>query len=253
MGIVASWNRLRYYRRSLGAGQTAKLYGARALRRPEIALRVPGLAHPVSCRPTEPDRFTVCHVFAERDCDVPFELSVVPRLVVDAGANVGYASIFYAKRFPGARIVGLEPDLANLAVARRNCAPYPQIELLQAGLWPDDGLLRIVDPKAASWAFQMRAAAEDEGETVEGISMPTLLRRLGAERIDVLKLDIEGSEEPLFSSPGCRDWLPAVDVVLVEIHGDAAERAVAGAMNEASFVAVPGDRRNVYVNPRLGS
>jgi len=251
VGAIAIWNRLRYYRRSFGTRQTAKLYGARAIRRPTIQFRVPEMPHTISCRPTEPDLFTICHVFVERDCDVPIPLA--PRLIVDAGANVGYVSVYYANQFPEAEIVALEPDLGNLAVAERNCAPYSRIELLRAGLWPRDTALRIVDPNVKSWMFQVREASEEETETVEGISIATLLRRTGHERIDILKLDIEGSEEPLFASPDCQDWLPSVDVIVVETHGEASERAVSDAMREASFTLIARHPRrgDTYVNPRL--
>jgi FkbM family methyltransferase len=251
VGLVAIWKRLRYYQRSFGTRQTAMLYGARATRRPLIELRVPGMPHPIACRPAEPDRFTICHVFVEHDCDLP--VPVNPRFIVDAGANVGYVSAYYASRFPEADIVGLEPDAGNLAVARRNCRPYPRVELLQAGLWPRDAALQIVDPKVRSWEFRVREAEAGEPDSVAGVSIPTLLGRSGHDRIDILKLDIEGSEEPLFSSPDCLNWLPAVDVVVVELHGESAERAVTGAMEGSSFslVAVHPRRGNVYVNRRL--
>ena len=139
MGVIAIWNRLRYYRRSFGTRQTAKLYGARGIRRSTMEFRVPGVPHAISCRPTEPDRFTICHVFIERECDVPIPLA--PRLIVDAGANVGYVSVYYGNQFPEADIVALEADLGNFAAAERNCAPYPRVELLHAGLWPRDTAL----------------------------------------------------------------------------------------------------------------
>lgn len=211
------------------------------------------MPYPISCRPTEPDRFTICHVFVEHDCDV--NLPLTPRFIVDAGANVGYVSAYYAHHFPEADIVGLEPDPANIAVAKRNCAPYPRVELLCAGLWSRDIPLRIVDPDVKSWMFQVREASDGETEAVGGISIPTLLRRSGHERIDILKLDIEGSEKALFSSPDCQDWLPAVDVVLVELHGEASERAVTEAMREASFTLFETHPRrgDTYVNTRLSA
>lgn len=216
-----------------------------------MEFRVPGVPHTISCRPTEPDRFTICHVFIERDCDVPIPLA--PRLIVDAGANVGYVSVYYANQYPEADIVALEPDLGNFAAAERNCAPYPRVQLLHAALWPRDTALHIVDPNIKSWMFQVHEASDGETEIVEGISIPTLLRRSGHERIDILKLDIEGSEEPLFASPDCQDWMPSVDVIVVETHGEASERAVSEAMREASFTLFETHPRrgDTYVNPRL--
>src|SRR5690349_22538922 len=43
--------------------------------------------------------------------DYNFALTnVSPRLIVDAGANVGYASIYFANKFPNATILAVEPE-----------------------------------------------------------------------------------------------------------------------------------------------
>lgn len=243
LGPIGIYKRARYYRRLLGTSQTVKLYGASALRRSTITLRVPGVGHPLLCRLEEPDRFTLCHIFAARWCEVPIPLN--PRLIVDAGANVGYASVFYANAYPGASIIALEPDANNLETARLNVAPYPQVELLRAGLWSQDGALEISNPAESSWAFALREATSG---SVPGISVPTLLGRSGHDRIDILKLNIEGGEQELFTN-GWEEWLPRVNVVLVQTHGEQCEKTVATAMSEAGFRLVRERPARLYVHP----
>jgi FkbM family methyltransferase len=240
--------RASYYRSVFGARQAAKLYVARVLGRRRINLRPPGINRPLICRPRESDRFTLCHVFAEKDAEVP--LALEPRLIVDGGANVGYVSVYYANRYPDARIVAVEPDHANVELARENCAAYPQVELLQAGLWSHDTMLEIHDPGLGwrSWGLQTREARNAAGAAVEGISIATLLQRIGEDEIDILKLDIEGSEEQVFAD-GAADWLTRVGVLLVETHGEASKQAVEGAMEVASFTQLRTGHRLVFANP----
>src|SRR5262249_22726286 len=216
--------------------------------RPRVALRVPGLAYDVVCRTRDSDCLTLCNVFGEGDAELPVEL--VPRVIVDGGANAGYVSLYYASRYPRARIIGIEPDRSNFELAHENCAPYPQVEVIHAGLWSRDTTLEIQEPRSGwrSWALQTREAGSGAADGVEGISIPALLRRIGEETIDVLKLDIEGSEGQLFSDGPAR-WLAAVGVVVVEPHGDKAERTVRGALDRASFAQLNTEgHRLVFVN-----
>ena len=46
--------------------------------------------------------------------------------------------------------------------------------------------------------------------------MSTVIRKLGIDKIDILKIDIEGAEYELFES--VQDWLGHVNTILVEVH-----------------------------------
>ena len=56
----------------------------------------------------------------------------------------------------------------------------------------------------------------------------------GADTIDLLKLDIEGAEEALFSHDDL-SWLDHVRVVTIEVHGPEAESAVRNALRDRPF------------------
>jgi FkbM family methyltransferase len=124
-------------------------------------------------------------------------------------------------------------------------------EVIHAGLWSRDTTLEIRDPPTGwrSWAFQTHEAWTTVANGIEGISIPKLLRRIGEDTIDVLKLDIEGTEKQIFSS-GCLGWLARIGVVLVETHGDEAERVVGAALRRAAFAQLSAEgHRCVFVNP----
>src|SRR5688500_17180066 len=55
------------------------------------------------------------------------------KTIVDLGANVGLSIRLWLSRFPGARVIAVEPDAANAAVAARNIgAAAPRVQLVQA-------------------------------------------------------------------------------------------------------------------------
>ncbi len=139
-----------------------------------------------------------------------YDCRLSPRFVVDAGANVGYASVLFAERWPEAQIVALEPDASNFELLLRNTRQYPRIRPLKAALWSSRTPLRVTGEN--KWAFRVEETAESEFDT---LTMADLVDMSGG-RIDLLKLDIEGAECDLFANdPACLD---SVGLLIVELH-----------------------------------
>jgi FkbM family methyltransferase len=69
----------------------------------------------------------------------------MPPVIIDAGANVGLCAVFYANRFPDARIIAIEPEPSNYEMLKKNTAPYPNITTVHAALWKENGPLRLFD------------------------------------------------------------------------------------------------------------
>ncbi len=44
--------------------------------------------------------------------------------ILDAGANIGLASLYFLRRYPKAKIMAVEPDSANFELCRKNLEPY---------------------------------------------------------------------------------------------------------------------------------
>ena len=61
-----------------------------------------------------------------------------PEVIIDAGAYIGDTSAYFLSRFPGARVVALEPNPASFKQAERNLLAYGErVTLLQAALWDE--------------------------------------------------------------------------------------------------------------------
>jgi FkbM family methyltransferase len=141
------------------------------------------------------------------------------RTILDAGANTGFSSLYFARRFPEAEILALEPEAGNAALLTRNTASCPRIRTIQAALWDRDETLEIVD-WFGECGYRTKAVGEDMQRPVcgvaRGVCVPSLMEEAGWERIDLLKMDIEGAEKTVLAGPP--EWLERVGVLAVETH-----------------------------------
>lgn len=182
----------------------------------QMQLRLGGLPHPVECRPRGSDVQCLWQIFGLRDCQV--ELPEDPEVIIDAGANVGYASVFYATKYPGARIIAVEPDRENLAVAAANLSHYSNVTLVRGGLWSRRTNLVIENPEDQPWAFRVKETDEAAADGFPGFTLSGLLRDLRLDHVDLVKIDIEGAEKEVFAR-GPLDWLDLCRVLVIEVHG----------------------------------
>jgi FkbM family methyltransferase len=146
-----------------------------------------------------------------------FKVDGEPSTIIDAGANIGLASIFFKTRFPKANIYAIEPDTANFKTLIQNLKPYNDIKAIQSAVWSSDAYLKIKNKNENAWAFEVQESTAKEPDSFPAISIKTLMEQNAIERIDLLKLDIEGSEKEVFSS-NYEYWLPRTKVIIIELH-----------------------------------
>jgi FkbM family methyltransferase len=180
-----------------------------------IELRINGISTPLFCRSCGPDKFNLMQTFWKRGLDV--DLQEAPRLIVDGGAYVGYTSLFLANRYPDARIIAIEPDVHNCRLFRQNCRFYPNIQLLQRAIWDKRTYLEIENPQDQSWEFRVRETSAGTSRSIQSITIPEIVALANEKPIDVLKLDIEGTEKRLFSSD-ITSWISNVNNIIIELH-----------------------------------
>jgi FkbM family methyltransferase len=131
--------------------------------------------------------------------------------VIDLGANKGGFSMEIIRRY-GCHVVGVEPVPA-LVVAM---PVHVRFALEQAAITSgeDSVIIHINSTVCAS------AVIAEDGATpvrVPGTTLGRLMEKHGIERVDLLKVDIEGAEIPLFESASDADLL-RVDQITVEYH-----------------------------------
>ncbi len=166
-------------------------------------------------RPNTSDYYTFHQVFLENQYNIT--IPATPKTIIDAGANIGMASIYFAHRFPAAKIIAIEPSAENFKVLLQNVANIPQATLLCMGLWNRDTHLEILDTYNSNDSFTVREVSKDQANSIPAISISTLMEQFSLDRIDILKMDIEGSEKELFQE-NYESWLPQTKILLIELH-----------------------------------
>jgi FkbM family methyltransferase len=184
-----------------------------------IRLPVRGLEEPVLLRRDTSDIDVFEDVFLDGAYSAP-QLSHV-RSIVDCGANVGLASLYFLRAYPAARIVAVEPDPENVTAARKNLAAYHnRATLLAAAVWPSTGAVTVHRGDyrdGRHWSSQVSIDAT-KGERVRAITIDEILDTHGIAQLDILKIDIEGAEKALFQ--GNTEFLNRTRCILIELHDD---------------------------------
>lgn len=142
-----------------------------------------------------------------------------PAVIVDAGANIGASSIYFARRYPNAKVFAIEPELENFALLQKNTQAYANILPIRAALWSDQSTRMIHDAATGAWGFTVCDAEKEvapTGQYVQCVSIAAIMDKYAIDFIDILKMDIEGSEKVIFEH--AEDWINRVGVITIELH-----------------------------------
>lgn len=207
--LSLAWETIRFHARN---GLKAK---PDAARRMGLTISACGKRYPVIIRPDDGDIAILYEIFV-RDAYRLAPSDIDPasvRVIVDAGANIGLASIYLACHYPKARIIAIEPNPDNLSLLKRNTAAEPRVTVVQACVTGLAHQQVFIDTAGKGSHFQ--ANTTGRGLPVPGMSLTQLSEAYGLGQIDLLKMDIEGAEKDVFAHP---DFLPKVGGIVAELH-----------------------------------
>jgi FkbM family methyltransferase len=155
-------------------------------------------------------------------------LSLVPRCeaIVDLGANIGLASLYFASHYPACRIFAVEPNPSTYALLTSNLAPLIEAgrcQTLNAAVWrraTDLGAAESVKTNhySAFKTTEVVGKSSEGGPKISGLPMSRILLQSGFQKVDLLKVDIEGAEVELFQDE--LSWLTTVRAIAIEFHGE---------------------------------
>ncbi len=182
----------------------------------------------VFLRPGTSDQSVYDEIFLSKEYDIDLGS---PDFIVDAGAHIGLASVFFAGKYPKATVIALEPEPSNFDILLKNAKSYANIFPMQAGLWSRKAYLRIDNPKAATWSF--RVSEDLSGNGIPAVGILDLKSEFNIAQIDILKVDIEGSELEVLKDSN--SWFDSVKTLIIELHdrfqpgcSDALAKALSG-------------------------
>ena len=174
-----------------------------------------------------------------------------PKSVLDLGANVGLASIWFLNCFPDAFLVSVEANPDNYRVVSRNLAPYGnRVQVVEGAVWFGRGNLTIVRRENQSDAQVREALPSDPPENrIEAWDIPSLMELGHFSTIDLLKIDIEGAETPLFQN-GIEQWLSVTRNICIELHGPESEAVFFKALESYEYEKTTSGELTICTNLR---
>jgi len=160
-------------------------------------------------------------IFVKRT--LAFESAGTSPRILDCGANVGLASLFFHRLYPAARITAFEADPALFEILDANLKANgaAAVETRHAAIWTSTGTLTFQCEGGDSGMIEsLPGAVAGVSTTVPSLRLRDLLEE---GPVDLLKLDVEGAEDLVLAD--CEPALHHVKALVMDLHEfDAAAR-----------------------------
>lgn len=206
-----------------------------------------------------PDLMSFCPQFDEIFVHkgLVFQTSSPAPRILDCGSNLGAASLFFRRQYPHARITAYEADPELFAMTKRNLERNGagDVDVVHAALWTSTGRVTFRAEGSDSGMIEGLAGAVDLA--AKAVTVPSLRLRdvLAAERVDLLKLDVEGAEGALLAD--CEPVLDRVNAIIMDLHEfdprDRQSPRVFESLTRAGFLYSPDDMLLQHWRPPLSS
>jgi len=95
------------------------------------------------------------------------------------------------------------------------------VQKIKGGIWSKNASLKLISDfrDKSDWCF--RVEETDEKTDLEAFSIPYLIKKFDWNTIDILKIDIEGSEKQIFTDPTSDiSFLAITKCIAIEIHDE---------------------------------
>ena len=149
-------------------------------------------------------------------------------VMLDVGAHIGYFTLKASVRTGrGGRVVAFEPNPRTLEILRANVAASgaANVTIVPVACTDSETTLKFYDASAGgnsmvSSLSRSTAGLQAQEFTVRGRPIDNVIRELGIERVDLVKVDVEGAE--LYVLRGARETLqryhPKIVIEVIPDH-----------------------------------
>jgi FkbM family methyltransferase len=136
-------------------------------------------------------------------------------LIVDCGANIGLSAHYFAREYPDARIVCVEPDSKNIACAKNNNRSK-NISFYHGAIGSENGRSKIANADDINNAYQTELTPDGDIPVYTVSQIMTEESQRAAIIPFMIKIDIEGFEDELFSKN--TSWVESFPLLVIELH-----------------------------------
>ncbi|MCB9802337.1 MAG: FkbM family methyltransferase [Pseudomonadales bacterium] len=150
-----------------------------------------------------------------------FETSNPAPVIIDAGAHIGLATLYFVKLYPHAQITAIEPNPTSFALLEKNMWDNncDTVTTVHAALSNGDGETALWSDADDEWLStdSLYEGAWDRKQSTKPLTVPTqTLSGFLRHPVTLVKLDIEGYENIVLSES--EPFLKNIEHIIVEHH-----------------------------------
>lgn len=182
-----------------------------------LSVNVKGISIKIYLRRNSTDVNVFQQLFIKKD--LSFLKGKDIEVIIDAGANIGLATIYMKNLFPNARVFAIEPETDNFNMLIKNTGRYNNVTTIRKALSEDNRGLYLVDTGRGFDAFQTKKnhGDQDLSHKIKSISVHDIMQQYSLDKLDFVKIDIEGAEAYCINDNATR-WIASTKCLAVEIH-----------------------------------
>ncbi len=143
--------------------------------------------------------------------------------IIDAGSNIGLTSVYLSKYFPDSNFIAVEPETSNFNSVTYNLDAngIKNASKVKGGIWSRNANLKLVNDFRDQKDWSIRVEETKEAGDLKAFSIAHLMSENNFDIIDILKIDIEGSEKEVFTGAGADvSFLAKTKCIAIEVHDE---------------------------------
>ncbi|MBI4825102.1 MAG: FkbM family methyltransferase [Nitrospirae bacterium] len=155
-----------------------------------------------------------------------FETSNKTPLIIDCGSNFGLSVLFFKKYYPGSKIIAFEPHAETFELLKDNVERNglaEDVTLINAALNNSEGESVFYSDldKTTTTGMSLTTRLHEKGKRIkeETVASVLLSEYINGE-VDLLKMDIEGTETAALRELADRSKIGSVKEMVIEYHYD---------------------------------
>lgn len=158
----------------------------------------------------------VNEIFLQRTYDVG-PLPEQP-VIIDCGANIGMASLYFAHRYRGCQVMAFEPDPEAFSMLSQNTAALDGVTVHNVALGLREGMIDFYVQRELPGSLRMSGIKERQLSgttiTVDCVKLSSVIPA----KVDLLKIDVEGMEWEILDDLEASGAIDGVQALAIEYH-----------------------------------
>jgi FkbM family methyltransferase len=137
-----------------------------------------------------------------------------PRTIVDCGSNIGMSILFFKSLWPNATITGIEASPTTFALLERNVRDLRGVNVVNKAISDRRGVISLFSGRHSLVDSTNALRGGTQETAVDGVPLSDFITG----PIDLLKMDIEGSETAALTELEASGRIQMVREMVIEYH-----------------------------------